>query len=456
MINLKINILFKYILSAVLFVSLVVAPLYVFAKSDCPPAGATTLQVPLPGVGTQCEDGTWYIPRASEGGGISLYVSSFFDWFVGLISLVAVVVIMIGGVRWLIAVGSKEKIQQAQGMIGGAVGTLVLVFVSFTALKIINPDIVNLTLTQPSIVEKVKIGVDISTINAPDSGLAPVGPYNRNNLRACHILPEGTYIDNRTTVEAYKQPAHGTSEYNETIKKYGCGNDMEYTDFLGDAVDRCFGMFCSDGRICIDVFGKVDPKFSDFKCLGEGVNEIRKLPTIVTGQLSYDGDSRIHKKQWNDIFSLNSVYLDGEISRITEIRTAKGHYDSESAYYELKLSFVRNYKVENILGFFIVFNMDDTIISDRYAVGRDCTTPILKNPFGRGALDPLDIEFPDGYAESKGKSKDELEAIIWKNEKDLLIQPEDILKDVDLGFVKGNIKTFRCDIRVSEDKFPSR
>jgi hypothetical protein len=67
------------------------------------------------------------------------YFGRIFNWGVALISTLAVLVIIVGGYRYMTSGGSPDKIEGAKNMITGAIGGLLLVIFAWVILKAINP-----------------------------------------------------------------------------------------------------------------------------------------------------------------------------------------------------------------------------------------------------------------------------------------------------------------------------
>lgn len=72
------------------------------------------------------------------------YLSYFFNFFTGAIVVMAVVMIMWGGFKRIAAAGSSETIKGANDTIISAISGLVLVLITYTLLKLINPSLVNI------------------------------------------------------------------------------------------------------------------------------------------------------------------------------------------------------------------------------------------------------------------------------------------------------------------------
>ncbi|MBI5733389.1 MAG: hypothetical protein HY973_00380 [Candidatus Kerfeldbacteria bacterium] len=91
------------------------------------------LQVPIPGLSQEFS------------GGFPEYLAYFYKFFVGFMAVVAVVMIMWGGFKRIMAAGNAENVKNANGTIFAAIIGLVLTLVSYTLLNLINPKLVELT-----------------------------------------------------------------------------------------------------------------------------------------------------------------------------------------------------------------------------------------------------------------------------------------------------------------------
>lgn len=74
------------------------------------------------------------------------YIKAIYKFFVGIAGIVAVFMIVFGGVMWIFAAGSAEKINKAKEIIVGAVSGLVLAVGSYVILNTVNPSLVSLQL----------------------------------------------------------------------------------------------------------------------------------------------------------------------------------------------------------------------------------------------------------------------------------------------------------------------
>ena len=75
---------------------------------------------------------------------IGEYIKQIYKYAIGIVGIVAVIVMMVGGVLWMTAGGNPTQVSSAQQYITGALTGLVLVMFSYVILKTVNPDLVNL------------------------------------------------------------------------------------------------------------------------------------------------------------------------------------------------------------------------------------------------------------------------------------------------------------------------
>lgn len=70
------------------------------------------------------------------------YIQLVYQFAVTLVSIIAVVLIMLGGVRWIVAAGNESAITEAKEMISSALIGLVITLLSYTLLVFINPKLI--------------------------------------------------------------------------------------------------------------------------------------------------------------------------------------------------------------------------------------------------------------------------------------------------------------------------
>lgn len=95
----------------------------------------------------QCTDWALSVPWIGE------YIGAFYKWAVGALAILAVIMIMISGIRWLIAGGSSEKISSAKQSMVAAVSGLIFILIVHQVLAMINPE---LTILKPIVIGVIK------------------------------------------------------------------------------------------------------------------------------------------------------------------------------------------------------------------------------------------------------------------------------------------------------------
>jgi len=76
------------------------------------------------------------------------YISSWYNFVVGVVGILAAVIIMWGGFKWLTSRGNSAAISDAKDRIWSAIIGLVLVFLSYILLNLINPRLLNIYLPE--------------------------------------------------------------------------------------------------------------------------------------------------------------------------------------------------------------------------------------------------------------------------------------------------------------------
>lgn len=89
-------------------------------------------------------------------GNIARYVQAIYKYAIGIVGILAAVVLMIGGVMWIVAGGNVTKIGEAKSWIGASLTGLILALCSYLILATVNPALVNFKTSTIETVEKNK------------------------------------------------------------------------------------------------------------------------------------------------------------------------------------------------------------------------------------------------------------------------------------------------------------
>jgi hypothetical protein len=160
------------------------------------------VQIAVPGV-------TKDIPQTDADGNVvrnrhyiknmSCYIAGFYRYFASVAGILATVMIMYGGLKYVVSLGNPQRIADAKDTITSAVIGLVITLGSYLILYFINPNLVTLKIEG---IEKI-IYVDPTWCNVdaiPDAG--PTGTKNCGEL--------GHYADNKDKKCVFQTCASGT------------------------------------------------------------------------------------------------------------------------------------------------------------------------------------------------------------------------------------------------------
>jgi len=102
---------------------------------------------------------------------LSRYILGFYNYGLAIAGILATIVLMGGGVIWLVSAGDPGKISQAKELITGSISGIVILVVAWMILNTINPNLVNLTPIKTTTLTKVILDSDDGMIddlkNAP-------------------------------------------------------------------------------------------------------------------------------------------------------------------------------------------------------------------------------------------------------------------------------------------------
>ena len=131
------------------------------------------VQIPIPGVTTNCLDDTGnktYVSKAYIQD-LGAYIAGMYKWFSGAIGILSAVMILYGGLKWITAGGNRGNVQSAKEVVFSSLIALVIALGSYLLLYVINPSLVNL---RPPALVMVK-PIQQSFENCPTQGSCIAG-----------------------------------------------------------------------------------------------------------------------------------------------------------------------------------------------------------------------------------------------------------------------------------------
>lgn len=171
-----------------------------------------TPEVDLPGVfeGVQDADETL----------LSRYLRAIYVYFIWIVGIVATVMVIYGGLRWVAAAGNPGQIKEARDIIDNAVIGVIIGLTSVVLLNIINPKLTHLVL--PGLTRIQKIPGNIATHVCTPSELSQIIADKASS--ACgeaHTLKTKIFVDKKTGL-----PASSGQQVFDVCVSAGCVNSQ--------------------------------------------------------------------------------------------------------------------------------------------------------------------------------------------------------------------------------------
>ncbi len=217
------------------------------------------LQVPIPGFGSKVT------------GGFPQYLAAFYKFFVAMLAVVAVVMVMWGGFKRIMAAGSPAKITDANDTIVSAISGLVIALLSYSLLSLVNPRLVLNTLPPIEMVKPDFFGFCPKYSENP--GLYSVGYYDKT----------GKCVGgDRNRMDCYQNsdcPGGGqcggsSAELITQRPLVTCGRTLVVNG------NECIGIECDGGQGCFENLYSDSPKYACSNYLIQG-----KLTGIETNYI---------------------------------------------------------------------------------------------------------------------------------------------------------------------------
>jgi D-alanyl-D-alanine dipeptidase len=124
------------------------------------------------------------IAGASSVATIGEYIQLVYQFAVGLASIIAVVLIMVGGLRWIAAAGNESAITQAKEMITSAVLGLIIAMLSYTILLFLNPTLLDIETK----IAKIPLPLACGTPDPVVESIPSIAGLNGKGSRSCQNL----------------------------------------------------------------------------------------------------------------------------------------------------------------------------------------------------------------------------------------------------------------------------
>jgi hypothetical protein len=344
----------KIIFSGIIFALLLIAPVLVWAQAkDTFVPVEPKLQIPIPNL--------TFTKTSVDGGYVSLpwladYIAATYKYGVGIVSFIAIIMIMVGGLRWTTAGGNASAVTSAKQMISGAVIGMILALGSYLILYSVNPDLVSFKNLQIKLVGRQELDLldrSIASVQgdtAPEAG-APTPSFNgcpialtepaikqKNSPRTKEFQEKiGSVITGSTVGEKIIQVAEAAAK---------CGVNFGYCGLTADTIYKLAANTSIYSKGSVKTISKEQTNYlATMKCQSDtGCNYKEKISQVFQKLSSEIGngwpDSWANKLKPGDvivIFNANSAdtygthsaifmgWTGGGMAQIIEGGTPKGY-----------------------------------------------------------------------------------------------------------------------------------
>ncbi len=202
---------------------------------------------------------------------IAEYIKQIYQYAIGVVAIIAVVVMMIGGVLWMTAGGNTTQVSTAKSYISGSLLGLLLILFSFVILKTVNPDLVNFKVT---------------SIQTPTTSSSDSSSNNNGAGCCCQVSADKQSFSSCT----FGQQTSCDTTSDTTFFQAGkdCTQVEGCPQYIAGCCYKNTGMGGNGNYIysCTDVATKANCDTTDsytFYAEGKQCNQVEKCPQYQTG-----------------------------------------------------------------------------------------------------------------------------------------------------------------------------
>ncbi len=283
----------------VIFVFMLV-PLSVFAREDTDVCKVTEADVsakkaievlvPIPGI-------TYKVNNNHYTKDMACYIVGIYRYFAGVAGILATVMIMFGGVKYVISFGNPQKTADAKDTITGALMGLILVLGSFSILYLINPNLTTFNIPRIEHIDEMKwsnCGNSASFSSELDECVleCPAG----YSLTSCTMCKEA--LSSHDVV--WSNDICTSDETN-----LGIGKTMRVEPGLADAIQQAIGDTMYVAKVAGEIYLFGGPAAATFKSVvGKMISTSLKIESI---ELITDVDDALTN---NPMYQGKTVFTD--------------------------------------------------------------------------------------------------------------------------------------------------
>lgn len=185
------------------------------------------IAIKIPGMAEFSEAQCTGTPPVCTVNWIGEYIGGVYQYAVGIAGIAAVIVLMIGGIIWLVSGGDASKITQSKELIVGSISGLILLLCSYMILYEINPDLTKFKALTLGYIEEVFLPEDGSDSEA-------------NNVINAACPADSSLVDIKSIVSTTAGDPRLTPGTIEGLKKAIAEADKQGVKLLVASANRSF------------------------------------------------------------------------------------------------------------------------------------------------------------------------------------------------------------------------
>lgn len=220
----------------------VATPAATSATSSTPPKAdplIPNLNVDIPGLDPQTDFAVTSSGGSVKSNFVGVYIEAVFSWLIGAAALIAVTMMMIGGLQYALARGKAAYIDKAKHRISNAITGLVLLLAAYNIAFVINPDLVVFHPLEPKYVDAIAYVAE----SGDEAGSISIG-----------TPPTDIVCDSSSSI--YEITASMVGKVTYRLGGKG-GNPPYNSETKSDNKGVPYSNYCPDGQLCLDCSGFV-------------------------------------------------------------------------------------------------------------------------------------------------------------------------------------------------------
>jgi len=160
---------------------------------------------------------------------LAKYIKALYDYGLMIGGILATIVLMGGGILWLVSAGNDTKITQAKELIGGSVTGLVILFSSWVLLTTVNPELVNNKTIKTQVIKTASFNLGCCTnkatkiVSSETSASCKDNTFEPNKLAD---IASNSCVSSGCCVATIKKNDQTSTECQQEISTYCSGDGL--------------------------------------------------------------------------------------------------------------------------------------------------------------------------------------------------------------------------------------